>query len=70
MAVAAFMGKVREARQRHIPRCVWGVTEVGAVGLSEREAREAGRRVKVGKFSFREQRCGLGGSGHVHGFTK
>jgi len=29
-----------------------GPTEIGAVGLSEQEAKAAGRRIKVGKFPY------------------
>lgn len=35
-----------------IPRCVWALTEIGAVGLTEEQARESGQPIKVGKFSF------------------
>lgn len=35
-----------------IPRCVWGLTEIGAVGLTEDQARETGQPVQVGRFSF------------------
>lgn len=39
--------------KRHlVPRCVWGVAEIGAVGLTEEEARKSGRQIKVGKFPF------------------
>lgn len=35
-----------------IPACIFTAPEVGVVGLSEIEAKEAGREVAVGKFSF------------------
>ena len=51
-AVVNMTGGKREVEPRRIPRCIWGVTEVGAVGLSESEAKAAGRPVKVGRFPF------------------
>ena len=45
-------GKRNEVRPEYIPRCIWGLAEIGAVGLSEEEARASGRSVKVGKFPY------------------
>jgi dihydrolipoamide dehydrogenase len=36
----------------HIPDCLYGDPEVAAVGLTEDEALEAGRKVKMGAFNF------------------
>jgi dihydrolipoamide dehydrogenase len=49
-AVANILGGKREVDSTRIPRCIWGLTEIGAVGLSEQEARATGRPVRVGKF--------------------
>ncbi len=49
-AVANIAGEKREIAPSRVPRCIWGLTEIGAVGLSESEAKAGGRRVKVGKF--------------------
>jgi dihydrolipoamide dehydrogenase len=49
-AVANILGGKREVDSARIPRCIWGLTEIGAVGLSEKEAKAAGRSVRVGKF--------------------
>ncbi|NLT36206.1 MAG: dihydrolipoyl dehydrogenase [Gaiellales bacterium] len=43
-------GAVRERTTWAIPRCVYGVPEVAAVGLSEEEAREEGYRPVTGTF--------------------
>ncbi|MCS1350806.1 dihydrolipoyl dehydrogenase [Mechercharimyces sp. CAU 1602] len=52
-----------------IPRCTYSRPEVGSIGLSEREAKEQGHAVKVGKLPFRS----IGKSvvyGEVDGFIK
>ncbi|MCF8104458.1 MAG: dihydrolipoyl dehydrogenase [Desulfohalobiaceae bacterium] len=50
VAVDHILGKKKRLNHRNIPRCVWGLTEIGAVGLSEEEAIEAGYVVKTGTF--------------------
>ncbi len=52
-----------------IPSCVYCQPELASVGLTERQAREAGYEVKVGKFPF----AALGkavATGHTQGFVK
>jgi dihydrolipoamide dehydrogenase len=50
--VANILGGKKEVDPTRIPRCIWGVAEIGAVGLSEAEARKTGRPIKVGKFPY------------------
>jgi dihydrolipoamide dehydrogenase len=35
-----------------IPRCIWGLLEIGAVGMGEEDAIRAGRKIKIGRFPF------------------
>jgi dihydrolipoamide dehydrogenase len=51
-AVSVIVGGKKEVDPRRIPRCIWGLTEIGAVGLTEKEARATGRPVKIGKFPY------------------
>jgi dihydrolipoamide dehydrogenase len=37
---------------QHVPNCTYCEPEIASVGLTERQAREAGHKVKVGKFPF------------------
>jgi dihydrolipoamide dehydrogenase len=50
VAVNHILGQKTTLDLCKIPRCVWGAAEIGAVGLSEKEAKEAGYRIKVGSF--------------------
>jgi dihydrolipoamide dehydrogenase len=68
-AVANILGGNRVVDPTRIPRCIWGVAEVGAVGLSEAEARKTGRKVKVGKFPYSFSGAAQAMSG-VEGFVK
>ena len=50
--VANILGAKKEVKPNVIPRCVWGFTEIGAVGITEEEARAMGRPINVGKFHY------------------
>jgi dihydrolipoamide dehydrogenase len=52
-----------------VPLCIYCEPEVAAVGLTEAQAREGGRGVKVGKFPFRALGKALA-AGHTDGFVK
>jgi dihydrolipoamide dehydrogenase len=54
---------------RRVPLCIYCEPQVAAVGLTEAEARAAGREVKVGKFPFRALGKSMA-SGHSDGFVK
>ena len=52
VAAENLMGHEVEMDSRVVPRCVYTLPEVASVGISEKEAREAGRDIKVGRFPF------------------
>lgn len=53
VAVTHAVGKHAEAiNHRQIPNCTYTEPEVASVGLTERLAREAGHKVKIGKFPY------------------
>jgi dihydrolipoamide dehydrogenase len=53
VAVSHAAGKHAEAiNHRQIPNCTYTEPEVASVGLTERLAREAGHKVKIGKFPY------------------
>ncbi|WP_163337536.1 dihydrolipoyl dehydrogenase [Desulfopila sp. IMCC35008] len=69
VAVEHMLGQQRTLNPRFIPRCIWGVTEVGAVGLTEEEAKAAGYSIKVGKFPYANSGAAQA-MGDDHGFAK
>jgi len=53
VAVAKIAGrKFRPIRRDRIPSCTYTEPQIGSVGLTEAQAKEAGHEVKVGKFPF------------------
>jgi dihydrolipoamide dehydrogenase len=53
VAVTHAAGKHAEPiNHRQIPNCTYTEPEVASVGLTERQAREAGHKVKIGKFPY------------------
>ncbi len=53
VAVGKIAGKpARPVNYRRIPGCTYCEPQIGSVGLTEAQARAAGYKVKVGKFSF------------------
>jgi len=53
VAVGKIAGKLVKPLDRNkIPNCTYCEPQIGSVGLTEAKAKEAGRKVKVGKFPF------------------
>ncbi|MCF6097817.1 dihydrolipoyl dehydrogenase, partial [Thermovorax subterraneus] len=68
-AAENIMGKESRMDYKAVPRGVFTDPEIGAVGMTEEEARKAGFKVKIGRFYFR----GLGraqAAGKITGFAK
>ncbi len=53
VAVENIAGSSRHVDYGKIPHCVYTFPEVATVGLTEKEAREKGMQVEVGRFPFR-----------------
>ena len=51
------------------PSCTYCEPEIGSVGLTERQAKELGHEVKIGRFPMRPN-AKAGIEGHTDGFTK
>jgi dihydrolipoamide dehydrogenase len=52
VAVENALGHPSKLNPRVVPRCVYTLPEVATVGWSEKEASEAGYKIKVGRFPF------------------
>jgi dihydrolipoyl dehydrogenase len=53
IAVGKMAGKdVQPFDRKRCPNCTYCEPQIGSIGLTERQAREAGHKVKVGKFPF------------------
>ena len=69
-AIASILGeKPRPVDYNAVPRATYTRPEVASIGLTEEEAREGGRAVQVGKFSFRANAKALI-QGETEGVTK
>lgn len=69
VAVEDIMGRAAKATYHAVPRCVYTDPEVAAVGMTEKEAKDKGIKVKTGKFAF----AGVGKAiviGKTEGFVK
>jgi dihydrolipoamide dehydrogenase len=67
--LASLLGQPKRIKPELIPRCIWGLAEVGSVGLTEEEAKAKGRRVKVGKFPYMSSGAAQA-MGDINGFVK
>ena len=52
-----------------IPGCTYSSPQIASVGLTEAQAKEGGREVKVGRFPFRVNGKAIA-AGHLEGFVK
>lgn len=63
-AVADLKGVRRTVAPPRIPRCIWGLAEIGAIGLTEEQAAAEGLRFRVGRFPYQAS-----GAAHALGAT-
>ncbi len=68
-AVANIVGEKREVNPKWVPRCIWGLSEIGAVGITEEEARKTGKKIKIGRFSYLNSGAAWA-MGDTNGFVK
>jgi dihydrolipoamide dehydrogenase len=68
-AVANILGADKTVKPEWIPRCIWGLAEIGAVGLTEEQARQTGRNIRTGKFPYSAGGAAMA-LGDTNGFTK
>ena len=68
-AVADIIGHATTMAGRAVPRAVYTAPEIGAVGLTEAQARQAYPKLKVGRFPFAASGKAIT-LGHVEGFVK
>ena len=69
VAVENALGKDSVMDYRAVPRCIYTMPEVAAVGLTESQAREEGLNLKIGRFPFTANSKALI-LGHPDGFVK
>jgi dihydrolipoamide dehydrogenase len=69
IAVGDIMGVNKDFKPEYVPRCIWGLVEIGAVGLTEEKAMALGRKIKIGKFPFSHSGSAQA-KGITEGFTK
>jgi dihydrolipoamide dehydrogenase len=61
--------KPMEMRYDNIPACTYCEPEVASIGLTEKEAKDSGYEIKIGKFPFRALGKSLADGNH-DGFVK
>ena len=42
----------KAVKPKLVPRCIWGISEIGSIGLTEEEALDSSRDTKVGRFPY------------------
>src|SRR5439155_1392480 len=68
-AAELIAGHPAQTNWRAVPAATFTSPEIASVGLTEREAKEGGRKVKVGRFPFRAHGRNIA-DGEITGFVK
>ena len=63
------LGHAAKVDYSRIPSCIYTFPEVGSIGLTERQAREKGIQVMIGRFPFQSNARALA-AGDSEGFVK
>jgi dihydrolipoamide dehydrogenase len=63
------MGYVSKVDYSKIPNCIYTFPEVGSIGLTEKQAKDKGLRVMIGRFPFQSNARALA-TGDAEGFVK
>jgi dihydrolipoamide dehydrogenase len=63
------LGNKKEISPLLIPRCIWGLAEIGSVGMNEEQALDTDRRIKIGRFSYSNSGASHA-KGNTDGFSK
>jgi dihydrolipoamide dehydrogenase len=61
--------ETRELDEHALPRCTYCIPQIASMGLTEKQCKEQGLQVKIGKFPFQPNGKALG-LGENHGFVK
>ncbi len=69
VVVENILGHGLEFKPERVPRCIWSLVEIASVGITEQEARETARKIKVGKFPYRASSA-ANAMGNTEGFVK
>ena len=70
VAIANIAGETAKMDYNLIPRCVFTIPEIAAVGLTEKETKDKGLDVKSAKISFAAQNFRAYASNKTEGFVK
>ncbi len=68
-AAEIIAGHTAQTNWRAVPAATFTIPEIASVGLTEREAKEQGRQVKIGRFPFRAHGRNIA-DGETTGFVK
>ncbi len=69
VAVENALGRPNKVDYSRVPNCIFTLPEVASIGLTERQAKEKGLRVRIGRYPFQSNGKALA-NGDSEGFVK